>query len=86
MEESISLKSFKSLTTETDNSSDSDSSSKKATTREYMSYTLMLLSRLSLHPEPIDGLANPMMIKSLLTYIKYTKNCTASEILMRITR
>ncbi|RLU27291.1 hypothetical protein DMN91_001092 [Ooceraea biroi] len=85
-EEALSLKSYKSLTIETDNSSDSDTSN-KTSARYYMSIaTLTLLNKLSLLPKPIERLADPTMIKPLLTYIKYTKNAKASEILIRIVR
>jgi len=83
MDEAISLKSNKS-TIETDISNDSDTSNKMDVHNQVSHSTLALLSKLTF--EPIEGLANTTLIKSLLTYIKYTKDKKASEILISIVR
>ncbi|XP_072746397.1 uncharacterized protein Rnb [Anoplolepis gracilipes] len=91
-EETISLKSYKSLTTaEADFDSPSVSSETSGKMNACEFYTLVLFNRLSLYFKPIDELADPKIIKPLTNYIKYTKKqnlqkyrVTAIKILMRI--
>ncbi|XP_032686363.1 uncharacterized protein LOC116851238 isoform X2 [Odontomachus brunneus] len=82
-EEADSLKSCKSLIINADNSRDSE---KTSTGIFCVSIVLMLLHRVSLLPLPIDRLADPMTIKSLLIYINRTKHEKAITILNRIVR
>ncbi|XP_014488960.1 PREDICTED: armadillo repeat-containing protein 5-like [Dinoponera quadriceps] len=82
-EEADSLKSCKSLTIDADNLRDSEKAIKGVLCA---STALLLLYRVSLLPQPIYRLADPMTIKSLLIYISRTKNEKAITILIRIVR
>ncbi|KYM95607.1 Armadillo repeat-containing protein 5 [Cyphomyrmex costatus] len=89
-EEAASPRSYKSLTTvEADSDSSTLSSELFSETNACEYYTLLLLSKLSFSSKPIDKLAEPMTIKSLIDYIKYTKKQnilrdTAVKILIKI--
>ncbi|KAK1133789.1 hypothetical protein K0M31_011579 [Melipona bicolor] len=89
-EEVESLKSWKSVTIEVEESQNVEKENKSSGctyTWEYGNiWTLVLLSRLSHSNDPIDRLADPTTIGPLLTYIRHAKNLRASKILNRIIR
>ena len=89
-EEVESLKSWKSVTIEVEESQNVEKENKSSGctyTWEYGNiWTLVLLSRLSHSNDPIDRLADPTTIGPLLAYIRHAKNLRASRILNRIIR
>ncbi|XP_076278500.1 BTB/POZ domain-containing protein Rnb [Lasioglossum baleicum] len=85
-EEVESLKSCKSVTAEVEEPQNSEKGNKSSNCEYANVWTLVLLSRLSHSDDPIERLADSIIIEPLSAYIRYAKHPKASRILTQIIR